>query len=553
MLAGLRRRATSTPGRTDQHAGDGGFTLIEVLVASALIGIVMTAVTAFFVTSMSVTAQQSGEQTAVQLADDGTERVRALDASRVAAGRGRCSPAQPCTSPAASVAPYLTDMLEWDHPDGSAAALPTAPKPVTINGVEYLQGWYLGKCWQPADGGDCALTRHSADVEFFRVVVAVTWQANHCTNARCSYAASTLVNASVEPLFNSNQTAQPPAVNNPGDQLGEVTAAMPALLLSSSGGAPPVTWSATGLPPGLSLDPATPKISGRPTAVGNYPVTVSVKDGFSLVGTAAFTWVINAAPQLVKPANQTSTAGTAAVLWISVSGGTQPLTWSATGLPPGLSIDPGSGKVSGTPTTVGTNSVAVTVTDRFAVSGSTTFTWTVIPRPTIVAPTGARTNAVGNTISVQASASGGAAPYTWTATNLPAGLTMNAGSGLISGTLTGGTRYLVTVTVTDKVGGSNSVTFAWSVTAAIGGLHVTSPAGDRTGDRVGQSVAITAQAAGGIGLYRWAATGLPPGITVSTGGVLSGHPTQAGTSTTTLTVQDLLNRSAIFMFTWTVQ
>ena len=85
---------------------------------------------------------------------------------------------------------------------------------------------------------------------------------------------------------------------------------------------------------------------------------------------------------LANPGNQTSTVGTAASLTLSASGGTTPYTFSATGLPAGLSINASTGVISGTPTTAGTSTVTATVTDSATpthATASVTFTWTVNP------------------------------------------------------------------------------------------------------------------------------------------------------------------------------
>ncbi|MGW4646680.1 M4 family metallopeptidase, partial [Kitasatospora sp. NPDC004289] len=79
---------------------------------------------------------------------------------------------------------------------------------------------------------------------------------------------------------------------------------------------------------------------------------------------------------VTSPGNQTTKVNTAVNLQINASGGTAPLTFSATGLPAGLSIST-SGKITGTPTTEGTSNVTVTATDAANKSGTASFTWTV--------------------------------------------------------------------------------------------------------------------------------------------------------------------------------
>ncbi|MFG2638711.1 putative Ig domain-containing protein [Streptomyces sp. NPDC048362] len=84
---------------------------------------------------------------------------------------------------------------------------------------------------------------------------------------------------------------------------------------------------------------------------------------------------------VTSPGNQTGTAGTPASLQITAtdSSSSAKLTYSATGLPPGLTIAATTGLISGTPTTAGTYQVTATATDDTTATGSTTFTWTVNP------------------------------------------------------------------------------------------------------------------------------------------------------------------------------
>jgi serine protease len=84
---------------------------------------------------------------------------------------------------------------------------------------------------------------------------------------------------------------------------------------------------------------------------------------------------------VTNPGNQTSTVGTAVSLQIQASDSAagQTLTYSATGLPAGLSINSATGLISGTPTTAATSSVTVSAKDTTGASGSASFTWTVNP------------------------------------------------------------------------------------------------------------------------------------------------------------------------------
>lgn len=95
-------------------------------------------------------------------------------------------------------------------------------------------------------------------------------------------------------------------------------------------------------------------------------------------------------------------------------------------------------------------------------SGGTT------PQPGAVdlAAPGAQSGTVGQPASLQLSATGGTAPYAYSATGLPAGLSVNASTGLISGTPTAATTATVTAKVADAAGRTDQATFTWTVAAA---------------------------------------------------------------------------------------
>ena len=120
-------------------------------------------------------------------------------------------------------------------------------------------------------------------------------------------------------------------------------------------------------------------------------------------------------PVLTSPGNQTSVVGAAIDLPLVASDPNgDPLNWSASGLPPGLSIDSSTGRVTGTPTTSGTYSTVLAVSDGFN-NASTTITWTVTGQaPLVLDPLlAAPPSQVGNVASFSASATGLNVVYSW--------------------------------------------------------------------------------------------------------------------------------------------
>jgi len=150
---------------------------------------------------------------------------------------------------------------------------------------------------------------------------------------------------------------------------------------SASGQA--LTYSASGLPAGLSLSSSTGLISGAPATAQTSSVTVTATDATGASGSASFTRTVDPASTVTvtSPGSQAGTVGAAVSLQIHATGPAsgQALTCSASGLPAGLSISSSTGLISGTPATTQTSSVTVTAAGATGASGSASFTWTISP------------------------------------------------------------------------------------------------------------------------------------------------------------------------------
>ncbi|WP_442935214.1 putative Ig domain-containing protein [Micromonospora sp. CPCC 206061] len=344
------------------------------------------------------------------------------------------------------------------------------------------------------------------------------------------------------------------AVSYPGTQTGTVSAAISPMSHTASGGTAPYSWSATGLPPGLSISSSTGSVTGTPTAAGTYNVTVTASDSSSPAKTGITFYWWSVALAVSNPGNQTSAVGMpTSPVNHTATGGTAPYSWSASGLPAGLSINSSTGAISGTPTAAGTYSVTVTATNSSPYrTGRASYSWTVMPGLAVSNP-GNQTSAFGSPISpVNHTASGGTAPYSWSASGLPAGLSINSSTGAISGTPTAAGTYSVTVTATNSSPyRTGRASYSWTV---MPGLAVSNP-GNQTSAFGSPISPVNHTASGGTAPYSWSASGLPAGLSInSSTGAISGTPTAAGTYSVTVTVTDSSSptRTGRALYSWTV-
>ena len=346
---------------------------------------------------------------------------------------------------------------------------------------------------------------------------------------------------------------------------GVITA--PAVSATDSDTTQKLTYSVTGLPQGLSINATSGAITGTPTqAIWNAAVTVTATDPSGATGSTSFTWTVTntSANTITFPAQSAKSSPIGLAISPTSFAASdnqlnQSLSYSATGLPAGLSIS-STGKITGTPTTAGTTSVTVTATDLSGAQGAVTFNWTItVPPRMSITPLSAYTFSPSTTIpSIQVVASDGTAnALSYAASGLPSGLSISATTGIISGK-TGSTKtsYNVNVTVTDSTGGASATASAtWKVVANT--ITVTKPSTQTTLHSTTatplQIVAKDSQTVGAPTLS-YSASGLPTGLSISSStGVISGKAgTTARSYSVSITVRDQSGASGTTSFTWTI-
>ena len=327
--------------------------------------------------------------------------------------------------------------------------------------------------------------------------------------------------------------------------------------LAASGGNSSYTWSlASGsLPAGLTLSSGG-VISGTPTvAPGTYTFSVTATDSVGCTATRSCSILFSCPTISITPTTLPQATTTVAYSQqLAVSGGTSPYTWSlaAGALPAGITLS-SAGLISGTTTVVGSFNFTAQVSDLNGCVQQQALALGVNCAAITITPSSLTTATVGTAYSQQMAASGGVGTKTWSVKTgtLPAGMTFNS-SGLLSGTPTdtAGT-FNFTLQAMDQ--NNCPGTAAYSLTLQCPTITIT-PTTIPNGT-VATSYSTTLSATGATAPYTWSLPGgssVPPGLALSSAGVISGTPTAPGSYSFGVTARDTYGCAGTVTITMTV-
>ena len=337
--------------------------------------------------------------------------------------------------------------------------------------------------------------------------------------------------------------------------------------ITASGGITPYRWSYSGkLPTGLRLSYSGSNVtlSGTPTAGGKFTFTLKLTDSNNVSISKTFTVNITAAPTLTGTFNASASAGKSYTGKATVTGGTSPYTWTYSGnLPAGLRFT-SSGRtatVSGTPTTAGTFTFTIKVTDANGISVSKSFT-VKVTKPAI-SGTFKTTGTLNKSYSSSVRASGGTTPYKWVKSSgsLPTGLklTYSGATAKLTGKPTRAGTFKFALRVTDKNGGTDTESFTITIPSTASNNRSSSTSsptisGTLSSGTVKKYYSKTVKVTGGTASYTWKRSSgkLPTGLKLSSSGSTAkiyGTPKKAGTFSFTLKVTDKNKKTATKKFT----
>jgi prepilin-type N-terminal cleavage/methylation domain-containing protein len=196
------RAATASP----QGDADAGFSLIEVMVALAILAVVLTASSVQFIGALKAGKRQQQRTQAVSLADQAIEVARDAVPTKLLWGRTQTAIDTQWASPGPI---NLTQSIKPTAPgSGTTETIPSTAQTVTIKGTAFAVNTIIGQCYIPVSATtNCTKTSSTGATLIYRASVSVTWTGGSgCSgaNGQCSVVEATLVDPSVDPLFNNN-------------------------------------------------------------------------------------------------------------------------------------------------------------------------------------------------------------------------------------------------------------------------------------------------------------------------------------------------------------
>jgi Tfp pilus assembly protein PilV len=394
--------------RVRRLRGDSGLSVMEVIVAMTIIGGVMSSASLFFIGGLRNTGGQSQRQTAVTLANQTLESTQSLAPDALLSGRD-CSSVYTFTHTTAAASITTQDQIAASSSVQTTAGNcdisgsttnPAVPLTSTavVNGITYSIDTYIDVCWLLGNktSGDCVSTNSTGTrTRIYRVSVDVSYAptsgltCSGYTTGRCDYVASTLIDPTDDPTFNSNVTTPAvTAVSPSGGVLVGTTNSITltgtkfvngiALSIVSGGGIITAITSNTGTAVTFTLTAGS--------TAGNYVITLLNPDG----GTTTTSIAENALPVISSVTPTTVTAGSTATL-----------TLNGTGFKNGFTVSINSGGTLASAAFVSSTQVTVSFTSNGTLgmrtltltnpdTGSATGTFTVTSNPTIssISPAG---------------------------------------------------------------------------------------------------------------------------------------------------------------------
>jgi hypothetical protein len=323
--------------------------------------------------------------------------------------------------------------------------------------------------------------------------------------------------------------------------------AYPATQLTATGARPPYTWVSIGnpLPVGMALS-LSGVLSGTPSVPGNYTIAVQASDttdGTIPTQTAAraLGLTVSAALTVTTSTLPNGAVGISYQQTLTAAAGVPPYTWSlASGsLPDGLSLST-DGIISGSPTTANTFSFAVGVTDSASPAQTATpknLSITIQGAIAITTSSPLPLGVVGAFYSFPLTATG-PSPLTWSVISgiAPPGTTVTT-TGTLAGTPLAPGTYDFTV---QAAGGSPAQTATKQLRIVVNPALTITTVSALPDATLAGSYSTQLVATGGVAPYTWInpGPGLPPGLSLSTAGVISGTPSSPGNFVFTAQVSD---------------